>query len=91
MVARRILKGLTNGLQLSRERGEIRRLEREFAFRVVRVEVADDPNLPSGRRQNIGKPAALEKLILSGVRHGRIAATDAITTAERQGESSGNQ
>jgi hypothetical protein len=85
------LKGLTNRLQLSRERGEMRRIEREFAFRVVRVEIADDPNLAGGRRQNIGKPTSLEELILAGVCQRWVAAADPITTAERQEDSGDNE
>jgi len=62
-----------------------------YNFGAIHVEVTRDVNVVSGRRQNVGKPTALEQPVSSGMIERCISIGDLLATAECENRSGSNK
>ncbi len=73
---------ITSGSQPGRKHREISKIEREFAFRMIHIEVVRYTNIPRRRGENIGKPTALKQPVFASVIQRRISARHHVATAK---------
>ena len=69
-------------LEPSGESSKVGGIERKFTFRPKSIEIIRDSDMMGRWRENIGKPAAFEKLVSAGIVKRRVFDGHYVTTAD---------